>query len=111
MPFVLRPLSKLGTQSAIPLWAVTPVTRGPWRGEGGPFLGLVFSQCLAVCKDWTNSELIRHGGDGRVLLPFSQMYAVFILWPVPAENCIFNFLDGMSVYRPSGQKRKNTFFF
>lgn len=20
---------------------------------------------------------------------FSQMYAVFILWPVPAENCIF----------------------
>lgn len=24
-----------------------------------------------------------------VVLPFSQMYAVFILWPVPAENCIF----------------------
>lgn len=23
------------------------------------------------------------------VLPFSQMYAVFILWPVPAENCIF----------------------
>lgn len=23
------------------------------------------------------------------VLPFSQMYAVFILWPVPAENCIY----------------------
>lgn len=40
-------------------------------------------------KTWHILNWTRQEADRGVVLPFSQMYAVFILWPVPAENCIF----------------------